>query len=65
MIAVSSDSVKVINVPHYESLTVDEIVTQGKRYKELDAYWPDERDMQRIGRSWLCNLIYTVAGSRF
>ena len=64
-IAVPCDDVKVIYVPQYDNLTVEEILLQGKRYKELEGYLPHERDIPRVGRSWLCSMLNTVIGARF
>ena len=60
-----NDHVSVIYVPQYENLTVEEILIEAKKFKELEPYWPDERDIVRIGRSWMCSMINTVIGPRF
>ena len=52
-------------MPQYENLSVEMITAEAIKYKELEPYWPHERDLPRIGRSWLCNMIHTVVGSRF
>ena len=64
-IAVRNDQVKVITVPFYENLTVEIITNEALKYPELEPYWPHERDLPRVSRSWLCNTIYSVVGPRF
>ena len=34
-------------------------------FPELEPYWPHERDLPRIGRGWLFNMVNTVVGARF
>ena len=65
IIAVHGDAVKWITVPYYENLTVDEITKEAIKFPELEAYWPHERDLPRLGRAWLCNMILSVIGPRF
>ena len=64
-IAIKCDNVKVIYVPYYESLTVELITLEALKYPEIEPYWPHERDLPRINRGWLCNMINTVVGPRF
>ena len=63
--AVRCDDVKVIYVPYYDTLTIELISAEALKFPEIAPYWPHERDLPRINRSWLCNMINTVVGARF
>ena len=65
VVAVNGDGVKWISVPYYENLTVDEITKEAIKFPELEIYWPHERDLDRVSRTWLCNMIHSVVGPRF
>ena len=65
LLAIKCDDVKVIYVPQYENLTVEIILTHARKFKELEPYWPDDRDIPRIGRTWLCSMLNPVIGARF
>ena len=59
------DEVKIIFLPFYKTLKVECIMQTAFTFPELEPYWPHEKDLPRIGRSWLSNMIYTVVGPRF
>ena len=64
-IAVKCNDVKVIFVPQYDNLIIKDIVNFAKDCQEMNIYWPHDRDIPRIGRSWLCTMIHTVIGDKF
>ena len=55
----------MLNVPHYDELSRSEIVQHASQYLELMHYVPHDRDVIRVGRGWLCNMIHSVVGNRF
>ena len=55
----------MVYVPYYESLTMEIISAEALKYPEIEPYWPHERDLPRINRGWMCNMINTVVGARF
>ena len=36
-----------------------------KRYPDVRPYLPSGPDIDRVGRQWLCNVVYTIAGPDF
>ena len=52
-------------MPFYDNLTVELISANALKFPEIEPYWPHERDLPRISRGWLCNMIHTVVGARF
>ena len=59
------DSVKVLFAPQYESLSISEVLKKARDWELVWQYLPDERDLHRLPRSWLVNLIFSVVGGPF
>jgi hypothetical protein len=51
--------------PQYESLSIERILEKAGDWPDVWQYLPDERDMHRLPRQWLINVIYTVVGKPF
>ena len=49
----------------YNTLTVETILGYGSQIKQVKQYLPDERDMVKLPRQWLINVIYSLAGDDF
>ena len=49
----------------YKGLTIDNILAEGRRSPEVNNYLPDEKDLHRLPRQWLANVIYTLVGEEF
>ena len=49
----------------YNTLTVDSILSYGSQVKQVKQYLPDERDVPKLPRQWLINVIYSLAGDDF
>ena len=54
-----------MHVPMYKGLTIDNILAEGRRNPEVNNYLPDEKDLHRLPRQWLANVIYTLVGEEF
>ena len=49
----------------YKGLTIDNILAEGRRNPAVNNYLPDEKDLHRLPRQWLANVIYTLVGEEF
>ena len=49
----------------YKGLTIDKILEEGSKDGRVRQYMPDERDIPRLPRQWLVNIIHTVMGDEF
>ena len=54
-----------MHVPMYKGLTIDNMLAEGRRSPAVNNYLPDEKDLHRLPRQWLANVIYTLVGERF
>ena len=59
------DAVKQIYVPQYEGLSVATMQHQALKYPEVADYLPDAKELPKVPRQWLANVIYSVAGQPF
>ena len=60
-----ADSVRQLHVPMYKGLTIDNILAEGKKSPSVSSYLPDDKDIHRLPRQWLANVIYTIVGDSF
>jgi len=49
----------------YESITTATILKEAAKYPAVMHYLPDSKDVPRLPRQWLLNVIYTVVGQEF
>ena len=49
-----------LHVPCYEGLTVKEIMSKGLEHNDVRNYLPDDRDIRRLPRQWIINVIYSL-----
>ena len=63
--SIKCDDIKVLNVPQYYSLRVEKILEKINQHQDAPRYIPDERDILKVPRAWLCNVAYTVIGDHF
>jgi len=55
-----------ISVPHYEKLTLETIREFCQQHEnEIDRYLPDGRELHKVNRQWICNIIASVLGATF
>ena len=55
----------MLNVPQYEGLSIERILEKGQEHPEVVNYLPDERDIERLPRSFIVNVTYTLMGEKF
>ena len=63
--SIKTDDIKVLYVPQYETLSVKLILEKINEHQRAPIYIPDERDIHKVPRAWLCNIAYTVIGNTF
>ena len=65
-VGVLAKDAKHISVPHYEKLTLETIKEFCQQHpNEIDQYLPDGRELHKISREWICNIIASVLGATF
>ena len=62
---VKTDEAKVFFCPQYESLSMHLIYEKAREWPVVWEYLPDERDLDRLSRSYAISLIYTLVGQEF
>ena len=62
---IKCNQVKVMFCPQYESLSIERILERAREWKAIWNYLPDDRDLHRLPRQWVINVIYTVVGDSF
>lgn len=65
---IKCDEVRVINIPHFEGLTVEELIKYAKDWSGgliMKAFPSVENEILKLPRAYLGNIIYTVAGDEF
>ena len=60
-----NDAVCNITVPFYESLSVGEILAEFGNIDKVKLYLPEGRDLPKLPRAYLCNLINSIIGNEF
>ena len=55
-----SDKALNLHVPCYEGLTVKEIMSKGLEHNDVRNYLPDDRDIRRLPRQWIINVVYSL-----
>ena len=49
-------------VPQYENLSIERILETARKNQRINDYLPEDRDMHKVPRQWLINVVYTVLG---
>ena len=49
-------------VPQYENLSIERIIQTARKDSQISLYLPEDRDMHKVPRQWLINVVYTVIG---
>ena len=63
---VLSKNAKHISVPYYESLSLEKIQEFCRLHpNEISSYLPDSRELHKISREWICNIIASVLKNIF
>ena len=63
---IKADNVKTIHVPHFEGLTLDTMLYHARKSNQVMKALPIEpREIEKLPRSYVANVIYTIIGDRF
>ena len=62
---IKSDQARHINVPIFEGLAIEDMQAFASAYPQVARYFPIDKEMKKLPRSYIANLIYTVVGSAF
>ena len=54
-----------VRVPFYENLTLEQIIAQLDGHREVFGYLPDGKELRKVPRQWICNIIATIIGVPF
>ena len=57
--------VKKAYAPHIEGLTLAEILIFIRQYPQIMEYLPEEEEITRAGREFICNVAYTLQPQAF
>lgn len=49
----------------YKTLTIETILEYGGKSKMLELHLPEERDIVKLPRQWIINVIYSLCGDSF
>ena len=60
-----AENAKNLHVPLYKGLSIESMLEMGTQDKHVAEHLPDERDIRRLPRAWVCNLIYSLKGDEF
>jgi hypothetical protein len=52
-------------VPQYDTLKITKIMEEASRVSEVMAHLPILKELEKVPKQWLCNVIYSVMGSNF
>jgi hypothetical protein len=63
--AVTNEEVKTSHVPYYKSLTVETMLDFSTQYEAVLLYLPHEREIYRLPRQFIIDILSTVVGSPF
>ena len=62
---IKSDQAKHINVPQFEGLSIKDMQAFATAYPQLARYFPIEKEMEKLPRQYIANVIYTIVGNPF
>ena len=64
-IVVKAEDAKNLHVPMYKGLSIDAILEKARQDENVVAHLPDERDISRLPRQWIINVVYSLIGEQF
>jgi len=65
---INCDNVKYINIPYYEGLSIDDILEyadQRDNGKALKALPEPRKEIEKLPREYISNVVYTICGDHF
>ena len=52
----------MLHAPLYKGLSIDAFLTEGAKNDRVMDYLPDERDISRLPRQFIVNVLFTIMG---
>lgn len=65
LLVIKCDKVCYLFCPQYEGLSLEKILQQTAQYPEVLQYFPVQKEIQKLPRQWVINVIYTIVGKSF
>ena len=62
---IKADHVKHIAIPQYEGLTINDMMEYVTQKPVVERYLPVAKEVVKLPRQYLANIIYTVKGENF
>ena len=62
---ITRQEVKKAHAPHIDGLTLADILIFIRRYPVILEYLPEEEEIMRPGREFICNVAYTIEPDAF
>ena len=62
---ISCDDVKVIAIPQFEGLAIQDIFNFAQNDMEVERALPPSKEIQKLSRAYLGNVVYTIIGQNF
>ena len=59
------DDVKVIFIPQYEHLSINDIIGYGNQHQAVIDALPVAKECEKLSRDYIGNIIYTLVGDPF
>ena len=56
---------KLISVPQFDGLSINNILERGREHRELEQYLPEERDMDRLPRQYIATIVRGLLKEKF
>ena len=61
-LVIKAEDAKHLHVPCYLGLTIKTILEFGMRVESVSQYMPEDRDVPKLPRQWIINVIYSIVG---
>ncbi len=55
----------MIYCPQYEGINIKTMLQESAKYPQVAYYLPEAKELDKLPRQWLANLIFTIAGEPF
>ena len=62
LVDIKAANVKVLTAPNYEGLAISDFLAKAEGYAVMKQYLPEKRDIHRLPRNFIVNLLYTLIG---
>jgi hypothetical protein len=62
---IKSDNIRHLAIPQYDTLTIKQLFAFLCQHRRVCQYFPIEKEMGKISKQWIVNIIYSVVGEPF